>query len=115
MILRTCCAGALALTLAGCGTTLFQPSKVEYKTERKLPPLDVPPDLTVPAQDDRYQVPEAASSATTLSAYTAERRAGPPADRKIDVLPAVDKARVERSADQPRWSQLRAVTAISSS
>jgi len=32
----------LGLTLAGCGT-LFDSAKVDYKSEKKLPPLEVPP------------------------------------------------------------------------
>src|SRR5437899_2767627 len=41
-------AAGLGLTLAGCGT-LFDSAKVDYKSEKKLPPLEVPPDLTTPA------------------------------------------------------------------
>src|ERR1700704_997416 len=48
---------ALALALAGCSSA-FDSSKVDYKAERKLPPLDVPPDLTTPARDDRYPIPD---------------------------------------------------------
>src|SRR5207247_278518 len=50
-------AGALAL-LAGCGTSLFD-SKVDYKSAGTLPNLEVPPDLTAPARDTRFVVPEA--------------------------------------------------------
>src|SRR5216117_551611 len=74
-------AAALGLALAGCGT-LFDSAKVDYKSEKKLPPLDVPPDLTTPARDERYQIPEGSpTGATTLSAYNAER-SGVSRDRK---------------------------------
>src|SRR3989475_6138474 len=43
-------AAGLGLTLAGCGT-LFESAKVDYKSEKKLPPLEVPPDLTTPARE----------------------------------------------------------------
>src|SRR5882762_2504153 len=41
---RAAVAAVLASTLAGCGT-LFDSAKVEYKSEKKLPPLEIPPDL----------------------------------------------------------------------
>ena len=46
----------------------FDASKVDYKAERKLPPLDIPPDLTTPPRDDRYQIPDTNRVATTISA-----------------------------------------------
>ncbi len=94
-------AAAMAL-LAGCGSTLLDPAKVEYKSEKKLPPLDVPPDLTTPAREERYQIPETnPAGATTFSAYNAER-AGAPRPGSTGLLPEVDKARLERSASE-RW------------
>jgi outer membrane protein assembly factor BamC len=93
---------ALALALAGCSST-SDASKVDYKSERKLPPLDIPPDLTTPARDDRYQIPDTNKPAgpTTLSAYNAERGvvAKP---GTTGILPEVDKVRVERTASE-RW------------
>ncbi len=95
-------AAAAALMLAGCGSTLLESAKVEYKSEKKLPPLDVPPDLTAPAREERYQIPEVNSAgATTLSAYNAER-AGAPRPGSTGLLPEVDKVRLERSASE-RW------------
>jgi len=94
-------AGALALLLCACGTT-SDSTKVDYKSERKLPPLEVPPDLTTPARDDRYQIPDTNKPAgTTFSAYNAERGVAPkPATSGI--LPEVDKVRIERTASE-RW------------
>ncbi len=47
--------------LAGCG--LFG-AKVDYKAEaEKSPALEVPPDLTMPAADDHYAVPEGGKEA----------------------------------------------------
>src|SRR6266853_4606688 len=95
-------AAAMALMLAGCGSTLLDSAKVEYKSEKKLPPLDVPPDLTAPAREERYQIPEAnPAGATTFSAYNAER-AGAPRPGSTGLLPEVDKVRLERSASE-RW------------
>src|SRR6266705_77538 len=76
-------AAAMAL-LAGCGSTLLDPTKVEYKSEKKLPPLDVPPDLTTPAREERYQIPETnPAGATTFSAYNAERAGAQPGTTEI--------------------------------
>lgn len=95
-------AAALALALSGCGST--DSAKVDYKSERKLPPLEIPPDLTTPTRDDRFQVPETAakpSAPTTLSAYNAERSTvAKPGSTAI--LPEVDKVRIERTASE-RW------------
>jgi outer membrane protein assembly factor BamC len=99
---------ALALALLACGCSSLDDvrdagSRIEYKSAGKLPPLDVPPDLTAPAREGRYQVPDA-RGATTLSGYEAGRarearegQRGPQA-----LLPTLDGMRVERDGDQ-RW------------
>lgn len=100
---RAAVAAALALLAAGCSSTdglLDGSSRIEYKTATKLPPLDVPPDLTAPARDDRYQVPGAAGG-TTLSGYQAGR-SQQPLPGATAVLPSVEGMRVERAGDQ-RW------------
>ncbi|HMH19662.1 MAG TPA: outer membrane protein assembly factor BamC [Burkholderiales bacterium] len=95
-------AAALALTLAGCGSTMFDSAKVEYKSERKLPPLEIPPDLTTPVRDDRYQIPDTnPTGGTTLSAYNAAR-ANAPRPGTSGILPEIDKVRLDRSASE-RW------------
>jgi outer membrane protein assembly factor BamC len=92
----------MALMLAGCGSTLLDPAKIEYKSEKKLPALDVPPDLSTPAREERYQIPEIdPAGTTTFSAYNAER-SGAPRPGSTGLLPEVDQARLERSASE-RW------------
>lgn len=95
---------AMALMFAGCGSTAFDSAKVEYKAERKLPPLEIPPDLTTPARDDRYQVPDTTNpaAATTLSAYNAERAGATPRPGTSRILPEIDKVRVDRAGSE-RW------------
>lgn len=100
---RAAALAALAL-LAGCSSTdglLDNSSRIEYKSAGKLPPLDVPPDLTAPARDDRYQVPDVARSGTTLSGYQAGRtqQAKPGA---ASLLPSAEGMRVARDGDK-RW------------
>ncbi len=90
----------LAVLAGGCSTIsgMFD-SKVDYKSSGQLPPLEIPPDLTAPAADSRYALPDARSA--TLSGYQQERReqgrAGP-----ATVLPQVEQIRVERAGDV-RW------------
>src|SRR5437899_9096652 len=93
-------AAALGLALTGCGT--FDSGKVDYKSEKKLPPLEVPPDLTTPARDERFQIPEGSPTGpTTLSAYNAER-SGAPRPGTTAILPEIDKVRIDRSGNE-RW------------
>jgi len=91
----------LAIVLAGC-SVLPESRKIEYKSASKAPTLDVPPDLSQIARDDRYLVPDAAGKGTaTFSAYSADRTPLAQAQNSV-VLPQVDKVRVERSGNQ-RW------------
>ncbi|MBI4998260.1 MAG: outer membrane protein assembly factor BamC [Rhodocyclales bacterium] len=89
--------------LAGCGS-MFDSNKVEYKSASKLPPLEVPPDLTQPGRDDRYAVPDVSpKGSATFSAYSGERASqGARVTTGQEVLPQVDKMRIERAGSQ-RW------------
>ncbi len=91
----------LAVALAGC-SALPESKKIDYKSAGKAPTLEVPPDLSQIARDDRYLVPDAAGKGTaTFSAYSADRTPQAQAQNSV-VLPQVDKVRVERSGNQ-RW------------
>lgn len=94
----------LLALLSGCGSMpgVLQGEKIQYKGAGKLPSLEVPPDLTSPARDDRYAVPDVnTQGSATLSTYNAGRggaaRAG-----STDLLPNVAKVRIERAGSQ-RW------------
>ncbi|HTG96941.1 MAG TPA: outer membrane protein assembly factor BamC, partial [Burkholderiales bacterium] len=89
-------AAALAV-LSACASD----SGVDYKKAGTLPPLEVPPDLTAPARDNRYAVPDTGRSAT-LSGYQAERRDQPARAAGTSVLPEVERMRIERAGTQ-RW------------
>ena len=90
-----------AITAAGCGI-LPDSRKIEYKSAGKTPTLEVPPDLSQVARDDRFSVPDAAGKGTaTFSAYSADRTPTAMAQNSV-VLPPVEKVRVERSGNQ-RW------------
>ena len=91
-----------ALLVAGCGSSsLLSGNKVDYKSAGTLPPLEVPPDLTTPKEDNRYVVPDSASKATTLSGYQAGRAQSVNAG-DATVLPAVANMHIERAGDE-RW------------
>jgi outer membrane protein assembly factor BamC len=98
---------AAAAVLSGCSWFSSDSSSVDYKSAGKLPPLEVPPDLTSPQRDNRYAIPEPARSSTTLSGYEAERRdpargARPVAPGTPVVLPVIENVRIERAGTQ-RW------------
>jgi len=91
-----------AILVAGCGS-FGDSRKIEYKSAGKLPPLEIPPDLTTPSRDDRYAVPDVAKGATTFSSYAGERSGDARSSSgSAAVLPQPDKMRVERSGTQ-RW------------
>ncbi len=93
------------LAVAGCSSVsdiIPDSKKVDYKSSGKVPTLEVPPDLSQIARDDRYAVPDSAGKGSaTFSAYTADRTPAAQA-QNTTVLPTVDKVRVERSGN-PRW------------
>ena len=81
--------------VVGCSFgDLMEGKKVEYKSAGKLPPLEIPPDLTRPGRDERYQVPDATpSGSATFSAYNADRSG---VSRNAEVLPTSTQVRLER-------------------
>jgi len=86
-------AAVAAALLAGCDTLGIQLGKrIDYKSSGSAPMLEVPPDLTTPTYDDRYQV-------ATASGVAAARAAG----RTTELLPVVaSDARLARSGSE-RW------------
>ena len=92
----------VGLLLAGCGG--LESKKIEYKSAGKLPPLEIPPDLTQPSRDERYVVPDGGSTkgSATYSAYSNERSGQPRTSTAQELLPQIDKMRIERSGSQ-RW------------
>lgn len=93
---------AAALVLHGCGFNdwLEGKDRSPYRTSATLPPLEVPPDLTLPSRDSRYVIPENAPGTATLSGYQANRREAKPTAG--GVLAPVQGMRVERDGTQ-RW------------
>ena len=93
---------AATLSLVACGTLdEMLESKIDYKSQGKsMPTLEVPPDLTTPARDNRFVVPETGRQSATLSGYQAERKEQNKGNNTV--LPQVDQMRVDRSGSE-RW------------
>jgi outer membrane protein assembly factor BamC len=52
--------------VAGCGSNLLQPARIDYKSASKkdgAPTLDVPPDLSQISRDNRYSIPDVGHAA----------------------------------------------------
>jgi outer membrane protein assembly factor BamC len=94
---------SVGLCLAGCSVTetLNERNKIDYKSAGKLPPLDIPPDLTAVKPDERFTVPE--RSNRTLSGFE-KNRANPVAASATNssLLVTNNVARIERAGSQ-RW------------
>lgn len=93
---------SVILLSVGCSSLSIESKKIDYKSAGKLPPLEIPPDLTSPNRDERYAVPDISPrGSATYSAYSSER-SGTREVAAQEVLPQVDKMHVERSGTQ-RW------------
>ena len=97
-------AAPLALVfLAACSSVGLETKKIEYKSAGKAPTLETPPDLVAPTRDDRFAVPDSGGKGkATFSAYANERTPEGRAAKGSDVLPDIEKSRIERSGNQ-RW------------
>ena len=109
---RLLLAGA-AMILCGCQSTSdYFDRKTDYKSAgpaKRLPPLEVPPDLTAPAQDGRYTIPDqqqTPTSTATFSGYQAGRTEKP-VEGKSTILPTFDSMQVQRAGTQ-RWLVVQA-------
>lgn len=104
---RVVVALCLAVGIAGCHL-LPEAKKINYKSAGKLPPLEVPPDLTAPGTDERFVVPDInPSGSATFSAYNRERNKHTLAGG-TSVLPVSEEGevRLERAGTQ-RWLVVR--------
>ena len=90
-------AASLTALLGGCETmTTSIGKKIDYKSSASAPALEIPPDLTTPAYDDRY-------FATTASGAAAARAAG----KSSEILPPNPEARLMRAGSE-RWIVVKA-------
>ena len=102
-----CAGGALvAVGLMGLGACsgMLEGKKIDYKSSGKTKPLEIPPDLTTPTANSRFQVPDSGGAASaTYSDYEQQRSGKQPAPSNTSaVLPTFEKAHFERAGSQ-RW------------
>ncbi len=95
--------GIIGLTLvsvAGCSSMGLGSKRVDYKTGASVAPsLEVPPEMTTPATDDRFKIPSEAGGVATYSDYS---RTGSQSASAVSVLPAIKGVRLDRNGAQ-RW------------
>jgi len=98
-VLQVVISGAALVALASCSTLASDGKRIDYGAAAvKVPSLEVPPDLTAPAVDDRYKVPPAETgTVATYSDYS--KSAGPD---HAAVLPVVPGVHMERNNTE-RW------------
>lgn len=97
----------LLALLAGCSSSFLEGKKIDYKSAGKVPTLEVPPDLTAPASDNKFIVPDVnPQGSATFSTYNRERAAQPQAGGTV-LLPEQPKVSVERAGNE-RWLVVRA-------
>ena len=84
----------LTMALTAC-TTTFEGDKVNYKSAKTAPTLEVPPDLTQLTRESRYSLPGAAVSANSF-------KAGQPTAVQPVAVANVGDVRVERVGNK-RW------------
>jgi len=80
------------LSLAGCESMPSLGKRIDYKSASSAPSLELPPDLTAPQYDDRFQV----STASGLAAQNASR------PKQTELLPTNSDAHIARAGTQ-RW------------
>ncbi len=87
------------LGLAGCSAIGIESKRVDYKSAAvKVPPLEVPPDLTTRVAGDRYTIPGVGGE--IVAVYSDYSKAGTAS--QSNVLVDIKNVRLERSGDQ-RW------------
>lgn len=99
----------LSISLLGACTIIPETKKIDYKSasDKKVPTLEVPPDLTAVTSDDRFSVPDtSARGSANYSDYQKDRTANAQSEGR-GLLPKLDNAQVERAGSQ-RWLVVKA-------
>ncbi len=92
---------AVLVVLASCSTLSTDGKRIDYGTAAmQVPTLEVPPDMTTPAGDDRYKVPQGEGEA--VATYSDYSKGGSTVRTASTVLPEVQGVHMERNNAQ-RW------------
>ncbi len=87
------------LTLAGCSSMSMESKRVDYKSAAvKVPTLEVPPDLTTPAAEDHYTVPDGSAAVANYSDFAKGNASSQV--RSSAVLPESRSVRLEHNGAQ---------------
>lgn len=99
-VLRVVISSVMLVAMVGC-SALKGDERIDYgASAKRVPTLEVPPDLTAPAADERYKVVQGNQAATNFSDYN--KSGAVPAGNLAAVLPELKTVRLERDATQ-RW------------
>ncbi len=102
LLRRLALPAAVLLSLAGCSGFGFKSTDYKGAQAQSAKPLEIPPELTAPTQDDRYSVPDPRAQ-TSYSAYS--KRTPAVASESVaasTVLPKIEGAHIEHAGDE-RW------------
>jgi outer membrane protein assembly factor BamC len=93
----------LAVAVTGC-STIEEKRRIDYKSTKTLPRLEVPPDLAAPPPgvDTAAKVTAPAAGSATFSEYAGEQKARPTTPTGSGVLPEFTDIRLAREG-QNRW------------
>jgi outer membrane protein assembly factor BamC len=98
----------LGAMLGACGSFSVEGAKIDYKSASKMPSLEIPPDLTRPSTDDRFDMPDvSAKNSATYSEYSRSGSQRVSTGGASNVLPQSVDARIERDGSQ-RWLVVKA-------
>ncbi len=92
----------LALTAVTACQTINEKRKIDYKSTRTLPPLDVPPDLSTPPGATAGVADATVPGSATYSGFLSEKSSQKQTTADSGMLPDYDGIRMERWA-QTRW------------
>ena len=103
-VFRLCTLFIATLTLGGCGSMSLDNKRVDYQAVAiKVPELDVPPDLTSPAAEDHFTIPDGSGAVANYSDFS--KGGGLKVRGATSVLPDSNYVRVERNGSQ-RWLEV---------
>jgi outer membrane protein assembly factor BamC len=91
----------ILMILAGCGSMSLENKRVDYKSGAvKVPALEIPPDLTTPAAEDRYTIPDGGEAVASYSDFAKGSTSPQARAAAAAVLPESGKMHLERSGTQ---------------
>ncbi len=103
-VLRIGLCSVLLVTIAGCGAMGLGNKRIDYRAGAvQAPSLELPPDLTMPAAEDRYKVPGSeGDSVATYSGYQGGADGAQTTQPVAKVLPQSAAVRMMQEGNQ-RW------------